>query len=332
MVAPTDTVYGMLADATNDAAVRNIITIKNRPPGKPISVFVENINMLKHYVSVDRKQVAIVKKLLPGPYTIILPSRGRTSRLLESEEKTLGVRIPDYSFISELVRRFKKPLTATSANSAGSNPHYRIDTLLHDFTEKKRVLIDGIIDAGKLPHRRPSTVVDLTTSTVRVLRYGDVSLTHEETYESHAPSRTMEIGSMIVEKYRAKSGGRPLVFIMEGDLGSGKTVLTKGIAGYLGIHSIISPTYVVYYEYEIHKPGFSMLYHFDLYNIHSTVEFVDFRIDKLVRPGSVFCIEWGEKAAEIMRYFRQKAMIIRISIRYTGNTKRKITVGEVEEP
>ena len=91
VVFPSDTVYGLLVDATNENAVKKLIRFKNRPHGKAISVFIPDLNNLHQYVQVDHRQDKIIRTLLPGPFTVILKSKHQTSKLLESENGTLGV-------------------------------------------------------------------------------------------------------------------------------------------------------------------------------------------------------------------------------------------------
>ncbi len=92
VVCPTDTIYGLLVDATNESAVKKLIDFKERPVGKAISVFVADMQMLETIVDVCALTES-VRSLLPGPYTLVLPSRGTVSTLLESEKRTLGVRL-----------------------------------------------------------------------------------------------------------------------------------------------------------------------------------------------------------------------------------------------
>ncbi len=172
VIFPSDTVYGLLCDATNEQAVEKLITFKNRPVGKPISVFTD-LQSMDQLVEINKNQQKVFEEILPGPFTIILPSKHKVNKLLESETGTLGVRVPMYRPIKELVEQFKKPITATSANLAGRSPHYSIGSLLNELTEKQKNLIDLIIDAGHLPKNKPSTVVDLSRSNVKILRQGN---------------------------------------------------------------------------------------------------------------------------------------------------------------
>ncbi len=330
LVTPSDTVYGLLVDATNEHAVKKLLAFKNRPWGKPISVFVADIPMLAGYVNLENKQKETIKELLPGPFTIILNSQHKISKLLESEKGTLGVRIPDYKFVRALVKKFGKPITATSANLSGKSPHYSVETLLKELPEAKKKLIDLIVDSGKLPRNKPSTVVDLTTPQIKIVRQGDVVYKDTKTYISTSPSQTKKIAQYILKKSFGIAQDKPLIFIIQGDLGVGKTIFVKGLGEYLGIKNIISPTYVIYYEYEIiHPKGGNFKYkliHIDLYNIHDSEEFKHLGLEKYLKKGNILCFEWGEKAGEIMNELKNKGKVVYIKMKYINEKRREIKI------
>lgn len=326
VVAPSDTVYGLLVDATNEKAVEKLIKFKSRPAGKAISVFVSGFHMMKKYVDVTSKQESVLKELLPGPFTVILKSRHKTSELLESEKGTIGVRIPMYRYIGALTKKYGKPITATSANMSGRPPHYQIDSLLRELPQSKSKLIDLIIDAGKLPHNKPSTVIDLTTSTVKTLRQGDIIQKNVQSFISTSADQTKKIGQYLLQKYVKEITKKPLIFIIEGELGVGKTVMVKGIAEMLGVHNIISPTFVIYYEYKTSSKEIRLLYHFDLYNVQDPEEFNYLGISKLLKPHILLCFEWGEKTGEIIDMLRSKAKVIYITMKYVNEKEREIKI------
>lgn len=327
VIFPSDTVYGLLVDATNEEAVKKLIAFKNRPLGKAISVFIADINNIDNYVSVDQKQQSTLHQLLPGPFTMVLPSKHVTSKLLESEKGTLGIRIPDYDLIRQLVKNYGKPITATSANLAGRSSHYSIDSLLKELPKGKQDLVDLIVDAGKLPRNKPSTVLDLTQLEIKVLRKGDIVWKDQKTYKSSSPSQTKKIAAYILEKHKQSIEKNPVVIILKGDLGAGKTLFVKGIAETLGIHNIISPTFVIYYEYPIKNHRIiKNLYHFDLYNIEEKEEFDHLGIMNLLKPGNLIAFEWGEKSAEIFEDLTQKAEVIFVDINYINEKEREITI------
>jgi len=324
VICPSDTVYGLLCDATNEEAVKKLIAFKNRPPGKPISVFVADFKMMKDYVDVNEKQMSLLKQLLPGPLTVVLKSKHRVSKLLESEKGTLGVRIPQHQLINKLIHEFGRPVTATSANLSGRSPHYQVETLLKQLPASKKKLIDLIIDKGKLPRNKPSTVIDLIDSNLKIIRHGDVVFKNTKTFISNSVIQTKQLGKYIINKSLNQINNKPLVMIIEGDLGVGKTVFIKGAGESLGINNIVSPTFVIYYEYQTKNPQVKNFYHFDLYQIQEKEEFKYLGIEKLLKPGNVLCFEWGEKAGEIINILRSKATVIYIKMKYISEKEREI--------
>jgi len=317
VIFPSDTVYGLLVDATNKAAVEKLIAFKNRPVGKPISIFTD-IESMDQLVEINKDQQKVFEEILPGPFTIVLPSKHKVNKLLESETGTLGVRVPMYQPIKELVNKFKKPITATSANLAGRSPHYSIGSLLNELTEKQKELIDLIVDAGQLPKNKPSTVVDLSRSNVKILRQGNEDFIKSKVFRSLTSEETKNIAGQIFTK-NYKKDEKPLIFIIKGEMGVGKTVFVKGIGEKLGINNIVSPTYVIYYEYK-------NFYHFDLYQIEDREEFGHLGIDKFLVPGNTLCFEWGEKAGEIIDLLSDKGNIVYIEMKYISESEREIIV------
>jgi L-threonylcarbamoyladenylate synthase len=328
VIFPSDTVYGLLCDATNEKAVKKLITFKNRPAGKPVSVF-SNLKLIDSLVKINKNQKNLIQEIIPGPFTFIFPSKHKVNKLLESESGTLGIRIPMYRYIEVLVNQFKKPITATSANLAGRSSHYSIKSLLSELSEKQRQLIDLIVDTGTLPRNKPSTVVDLSQPDVKVLRQGDINfLSKSKTFLSKTSDETKAIAKQILKENQNKNS-KPLIFIIEGEMGVGKTVFVKGVGEELGINNIISPTFVVYYEYEIratHESPLQYLYHFDLYQIDDKNEFNNLKIEKLLKPENILCFEWGEKAGKILNLLKGKSEIVYVKMEYINEGERKIII------
>jgi L-threonylcarbamoyladenylate synthase len=328
VIFPSDTVYGLLCDATNDQAVKKLITFKNRPAGKPISIFT-NIESINQLVKLNKDQKKVINKILPGPFTIILPSKHKVNKLLESEAATLGIRIPEFQLIARLVKEFRKPITATSANITGRSAHYLIDTFLKELSNKQKKLIDLIVDAGTLPKNKPSTVVDLSKSNVKILRQGNADFYNSNVFKSKTSLETKNIAGQIF-KENFKENNRPLIFIIEGEMGVGKTVFVKGIGEQLGINNIISPTFVIYYEYDMKiskiKDKISKMIHVDLYNVDDRQEFKHLGIENFLIRGNILCFEWGEKSGDIIELLKSKGKIIYVNIKYLDEKTRKIEV------
>lgn len=325
IVAPSDTVYGLVCDATNEAAVKKLIQVKNRPLGKPISVFSDGFRMMDKLVETTNHK-ELLKRLLPGPFTVILPSRHVVCSLLESERKTLGVRFTTFSWIQELVHIYGKPLTATSANISGRSPHYESKGFIDDLPAEKKQLIDHIVDFSKLPHNKPSTIVDLTGSSLQLLRKGDLIPVSEHTFASNSAQETKKIAAFLMEKYTHKIISKPLVFILEGEMGVGKTVFAQGIGDYLELSDIVSPTYVIYYEYPVKKNNVTMFLHADLYNVEEAEEFSHLGIEGYLKKGVVLCIEWGDRVGPLFDKIKKTAHIVMVEMRYKSEMQRSLTV------
>ncbi len=329
VVFPSDTVYGLLCDALNEEAVKKLLLFKNRPPGKPISVFVSDFEMMDEYVVVDPDKKKILEKLLPGPFTVVLPSKGKVIKALESEKGSLGVRIPNYPLILRLVKEYGKPITATSANVSGKGPHYTIESLLKTLSDKKKELLSLIVDAGRLPRNKPSTVIDLTGEEIKILRKGDIVLFNTESFITYSDKQTIALGEFLMEKYLKVAKEKGLVFIVEGDLGVGKTQFAKGVGKFLGVEDVISPSFVTYYEYKAEKVEF--FYHFDLYAVEEVSELEELKIGSLVGPDKVVLIEWGEKIGQVFEELRKKTFLLYIQMEYRGEKEREIKVSHISK-
>ncbi|MDP4010799.1 MAG: L-threonylcarbamoyladenylate synthase [Candidatus Roizmanbacteria bacterium] len=335
VVFPSDTVYGLLVDATNEKAVQKLIAFKNRAPGKAVSIFVSDIAECERHAYINHTQKLMLSDLLPGPFTMVLSSKHTVQKELEAENGTVGMRIPNYFPLLSLARIYGSPITATSANLGGKSPHYSIESLTNQLPTSKYEQIDLIVDAGKLPLNKPSTVIDLTQSTLKILREGDVIVTNAkiEKLTSQTSEETRKIGESIIKKIIAKKNQKPIVIVLKGDLGSGKTEMTRGIAQYLGIQKIVSPTYVVYYEYDILKFQNSKskfqtkkFIHVDLYNIQEEAEFKHLGLESYLKPGNIMVVEWGEKLGKMYERFSKKANVVHVNIEHLNENERKITI------
>jgi L-threonylcarbamoyladenylate synthase len=171
IISPTDTVYGLLCDATNKKAVEKIFRIKKRPKAKPIPIFVKDIKMAKKLAFVDKKKEKFLKKVWPGKVTVVLKRKQNCGlpKIIFSKEKTIGLRIPNYNLINTLLKKLSIPLTATSANISGKLASIRIKEIKKQF-KKEKEKPDLILDAGNLKFSLPSIVIDLTGKKIKILR------------------------------------------------------------------------------------------------------------------------------------------------------------------
>lgn len=291
VIFPTETSYGVGVDATNSNAVTRLLTYKKRPEGKAISIAVANQEIAKEYVDINSNAQNFYNNFLPGPVTVISNSQHKVDFRLESETGTLGVRIPNYKLMLDILEEFNKPITATSANTSGGRTPYSIDDILENLSEKNKELIDLIIDAGELPKNPPSTVIDTTSNDLTILRAGRIDPLKTKllnTISTQSVEETIKVGENIAKEYYSESS--PLLILLNGELGAGKTHLTKGIAKHLGIEQVIkSPTYnyVNEYKFNNHK-----LYHMDAWKIQSKEDLSSLGFYKWFEKGNVIVIEW----------------------------------------
>jgi L-threonylcarbamoyladenylate synthase len=172
VILPTDTVYGLCADAYREAPVERLIRLKGRPDGMPIALLAADLDVVLDAVPELRGRAAVLARaLLPGPYTLILPNPGRRFRWLSgSNPETIGIRVPELPEESRSVLDRVGAVAATSANAHGRPDPARPG----DIPEEIWQAAGALVDAGPLPGT-PSTVVDLTGRQPRVLREGAVS-------------------------------------------------------------------------------------------------------------------------------------------------------------
>ncbi len=156
IVYPTETCYGLGADSTNPTAVSKIYKIKGRKEGKKISLACASLGMASKYVEINSNAKKLASAFMPGPMTIVTNGK--------------SFRIPASTFALKLIRKFGRPITATSANISGKKNMYKIKDVIRAFDGK----VDVIIDAGDLPARRASTVFN--ADSMQVLRKGHVTL------------------------------------------------------------------------------------------------------------------------------------------------------------
>ena len=170
---PTDTLYGLGVNALSDDAVAKLYTIKGREAGKPIHCIVADMQMAARYAQMNDSAEKLARRFLPGPLTLILKKNPGTGSGIARDIETLGIRIPQNDFCLKLAHRFAKPFTTTSANVSGAAPARSIDDILIQLAGEA-ASIDLVIDGGELPLRLPSTVVDVSVGTARVLREGAI--------------------------------------------------------------------------------------------------------------------------------------------------------------
>lgn len=174
---PTDTTYALGVNALSEVAIDKVYALKLRPPQKPIHVIVSNLEMAEEFVYINDDAYKLAERFLPGALTIILNHKNNVPGNLVAGYSSLGIRIPNNPISIALASATGVPLTATSANISGRSEVYSVEDFIaqiESFNPMGR--IDIIVDQGRLPVVKPSTIIDLTGKEVKLIREGPISL------------------------------------------------------------------------------------------------------------------------------------------------------------
>ncbi|MEA1929304.1 MAG: L-threonylcarbamoyladenylate synthase [Patescibacteria group bacterium] len=174
VVFPTETAYGLGVDATNERALQKMYQLKKRPLDKPSHICVKDVSEAKQYVAITDEARTLANAFWPGPLTLILESRGVLPQLLERQDRTLGIRVPDHPMTKQLLEKTRVPITATSANMTGDPTPYSIEEVRESFGAKIEK-IAALLDTSTPPHNPPSTILDLTSDKPKILRHGPIT-------------------------------------------------------------------------------------------------------------------------------------------------------------
>lgn len=179
VAVPTETVYGLAADATNGEAVARIYEAKGRPSFNPLIVHVPDLSWAARIGDFNAEASALAEEHWPGPLTLVVPLRaeGGISSLATAGLPTIGLRVPAHLAIQALLRTVGRPLAAPSANRSGSISPTRAEHVLKSLGGRIPLIIDG----GKTERGIESTIVGATGGTLRLLRPGPLQVDAEAT-------------------------------------------------------------------------------------------------------------------------------------------------------
>jgi len=174
IIYPTDTIYGLGCDITNVKALEKIARIKGIKLSKANFSFICNdLSHLSDYVKqIDTPTYKILKRALPGAYTFVLPGNNKLPKAFKNK-KTVGIRVPDNNIIREIVHQLGNPIISTSIRDDDDVIEYTTDPEL--IFEKWQNIVDIVIDGG-YGDNQPSTVIDLSTDEIEIIREGKGSL------------------------------------------------------------------------------------------------------------------------------------------------------------
>lgn len=161
VVYPTETVYGLGANAVDADAVERVFEVKGRSRDDPVSLGVPSVEAATEYTDPTEREQAFMREFLPGPVTVVVDRHEVVPDTLTAGRDRVGVRIPDHDLALELYEAADVPVTATSANVSGSGSVRRVGEL----SEAIRGSVRAILDGGETPGSE-STVVDVERGTI----------------------------------------------------------------------------------------------------------------------------------------------------------------------
>jgi len=170
---PTDTFYGIGCDIMNKKAIEKVYQIKGRNKKQPFSFICSDLKYISDYAKVSNFAYRNMKRLLPGPYTFILPGSKMVPKIMLTKRKTAGIRVPDNAIALAIALELGNPVLSTSATDP-QGEIFEDPSFLHDFMGNR---IGAVVDGGPVSGN-PSSVVSLIDDMPEIIRYGagDVSL------------------------------------------------------------------------------------------------------------------------------------------------------------
>ncbi len=171
IVYPTDTVYGLGANACDYHATDLVFKIKNRPLAKPLPIIARNIRWVRELTFMNPKLERLLLEIWPSATTVILPRKKIIPPIVTAGNKNVGIRISDYVFVDKLLGKFGYPLTATAAKITSQETTGDINKIVELF-RGQIWKPDLILDAGVLPPSLPAAILDLSTIKPKILRVG----------------------------------------------------------------------------------------------------------------------------------------------------------------
>lgn len=175
MLYPTDTVYAIGCDLNVKGAVQRVRQLKQLANEKPLTFLCSSLSNIADYAIVSDSAYRIIKRLIPGPYTFLLPATKQVPRLVMSpKRRTSGIRVPDHAISLSLIQALNHPVISTSALSVAL-PHDQpnLTSLAKvDLFDRLEKLVDIIIDDGQELSYEVSTILDLTEDEPRLVRRG----------------------------------------------------------------------------------------------------------------------------------------------------------------
>jgi len=171
VITPTDTIYGIMGDATNEKAIKKVYQVKKRPLSKPLILLMDSYEMIKDYTkNITFEEENLIKEFMPGLVTIILEKNNKVNNLITSNTNYVAIRIPNNKDLLEIIKKLGKPVISTSANISEEKTITSIQELEEDLKKEINYIYDGGIQKGE-----SSTIVKFNNHKLTILREGILS-------------------------------------------------------------------------------------------------------------------------------------------------------------
>ena len=170
---PTDTFYGIGCDIMNKKAIERVYQLKNRNKNQPFSFICSDLKHISEYAKVSNVAYRNMRRMLPGPYTLILPGSKMVPKMMLTKRKTAGIRVPDHNIPLTIARTLGHPILSTSATD-NKGEVFADPSFINDYFNTN---LDAVIDGGPVPGI-PSSVIDLLDDEPEIVRHGagDISI------------------------------------------------------------------------------------------------------------------------------------------------------------
>ena len=194
---PTETVYGLGGDATNNLAIAKIFETKNRPEFNPLIIHFSSFDQVEENCEINDDIKKLSDLFWPGPMTVILKKKkeSKISELASASLDTVGVRIPNNTTALKLIKSFGKPIAAPSANTSNSLSPTKADHVFEYFKNDKNLSI--ILDGGSTKIGLESTIINITNDEIHILRHGGITV---EELKEKFPKKIINIEKKTNEK------------------------------------------------------------------------------------------------------------------------------------
>ena len=165
IVYPTETVYGLGANALDEQAVMRVFQTKKRPLTKPIFLAVSNFERIRKVAEVSRADLELLEQIMPGPVSVLVKKKSIVPDILTANSPLVGIRYPDHETALRIID-LAGPITSTSANRTGAPAPTSAAAVSPEIVDR----VDAVVDGGKCAYGMPSTLFDLQTR--QIIRSG----------------------------------------------------------------------------------------------------------------------------------------------------------------